>query len=346
VRRRVAIGRLRAALMGLAWLGAGSAAAQPSRPTLETVRERGALLCGIDGEQMGFSIAMAGGRWIGFDVDYCRAIAAAIFDDPGKVAFVPLSATERFDALRQGKVDILARNSTWTLSRDAGSGVNFAAVTYFDGQAFMVRREARVASVHDLAGATVCVERGTTSEMNLADFFRANRMQLTIVAAASNAEVLKAYEERRCVALTADASALYAERLRLLAADRHVVLPEVISKEPLGPAVRHGDDQWLDIARWTHFAMLTAEELGIERSDLERHLRSSNPDVRRLLGVEGGLGSSLGLTNDWAARIINRVGGYGEVFERNLGRSSPLGMGRRLNGLWIRGGLQYAPPIR
>jgi general L-amino acid transport system substrate-binding protein len=334
------------------WLAAAlllmgeAASAQPAATTLGAVKARGELVCGVDGDQLGFSIPLRNGRWIGFDVDYCRAVAAAIFDDPQKVRFVPLSATERFEALRAGRIDILARNTTWTLSRDTALQLNFAAVTYFDGQALMVRREARISSALELSGASVCVERGTTSELNLTDYFRANRMQLRAVVADGNAEMVKAYEEGRCAALTADASALYGERLRLLAADRHVVLPEIISKEPLGPAVRHGDDQWLDIARWVHFAMVTAEELDLESANVERRRNSANPEVRRLLGMEGGQGAALGLADDWAYRVIRRVGNYGESFERNLGRSSPLGMSRRLNGLWTKGGLQYAPPIR
>jgi len=330
----------------LAIAAVASAAAQARPSTLEAVKARGHLICGVDGEQLGFSARMLGGGWIGLDVDYCRAVAAAIFDDAAKVRFVPLSTTERFDVLRSGAIDILARNTTWTLSRDAGVGLNFAAVTYYDGQAFMVRRERRIASALDLSGAVVCVERGTTSELNLADYFRANRMQLKVLPADSNAEMLKAYEDGRCVAMTADASALYGERLRMLGAERHAILPEIISKEPLGPAVRHGDDQWLDIARWVHAAMVAAEELGLERGNVDRAAESANPEIQRLLGQEGRHGEALGLSNRWAYRVVSQVGNYGEVFERNLGRSSPLGIGRRLNGLWTSGGLQYAPPIR
>ncbi len=325
---------------------AGPVLAQPKPSTLATVKARGHVICGVDGEQLGFSIPMRNGQWTGFDVDYCRALAAAIFGDATKVSFVPLSATERFDVLRSGAIDVLARNTTWTFSRDVAMGLNFAAITYYDGQAFMARREARLASALDLSGASICVERGTTTEMNLVDFFRANRMQLRMVQAASNAEMLKAYEDGRCVAMTADASALYGERLRLLAADRHVVLPEIISKEPLGPAVRHGDDQWFDIARWVHVAMVTAEELGLDRRNVDASLRSANPDIQRLLGVEGKHGEALGLSNRWAYDVVKQVGSYGEVFERNLGRASPLGMARRLNGLWTSGGLLYVPPIR
>jgi general L-amino acid transport system substrate-binding protein len=322
------------------------AEAQPRGSTLQAVKTRGILHCGADGEQMGFSIPMSGGAWIGFDVDYCRAIAAAIFDDPSKVKFFPLSTVERFKALQSGEIDVLARNTTWTSSRDTAMGLNFAGINYYDGQGFMVRREARIGSVLDLSGATVCVEKGTTSELNLADYFRANRMQLKALAASSNAEMLKAYEEGKCVAMTTDVSALYSERLRLLAAERHVILPDVISKEPLGPVVRHGDDQWLDIVKWTHFALLTAEELGVDRRNAEAMLKSSNPEIQRLLGVDGKHGEALGLTNDWAYRMIRKVGNYGEIFEKNLGRGSPLGMNRRLNALWTGGGLHFAPPIR
>jgi len=321
-------------------------AQQAGQSTLDKVKARGRLICGVDGEQLGFSVRAGGARWIGFDVDYCRAVAAAIFDDPDRVTFQPLSTTERFDVLRSGGIDMLARNTTWTLSRDAGVGLNFAGVSYYDGQAFLVPKESGIGSALDLSGATVCVERGTTSELNLADFFRANRMQLRALPAAGNAEALKDYEEGKCVAYTADASALYAERVRMLSAERHVVLPEIISKEPLGPAVRHGDDQWLDIVRWVHFALVAAEELGLERRTIDQYRASPNPEIRRLLGLEGGSGAAMGLTDDWAYRVVKRVGSYAEVFERNLGRSSPLGMSRRLNALWTNGGLQYAPPIR
>jgi general L-amino acid transport system substrate-binding protein len=323
-----------------------TAIAQSRVSTLQTVKARGLLHCGADGGQMGFSIPMSGGNWIGFDVDFCRALAAAIFDDPARVKFFPLSTVERFQVLQSGEIDVLARNTTWTSSRDTTMGLNFAGINYYDGQGFMVHRKAKITSALELSGATICVERGTTSELNLMDYFRVNRMQLTAISASSNREMVKAYEEGKCAVMTTDASALYAERLRLLAAEQHVILPEVISKEPLGPVVRHGDDQWLDIVRWTHFAMVTAEELGVDRKSIDLALKSSNPEIQRLLGLDGKHGETLGLTNDWAYRIIRKVGNYGEIFEKNLGRSSPLGMSRKLNNLWTEGGLQYAPPIR
>jgi general L-amino acid transport system substrate-binding protein len=322
------------------------AEAQSRVSTLQTVKARGLLHCGADGGQMGFSIPMSSGNWIGFDVDFCRALAAAIFDDPARVKFFPLSTVERFQVLQSGEIDVLARNTTWTSSRDTVMGLNFAGINYYDGQGFMVHRKAKITSALDLAGATICVERGTTSELNLMDYFRANKMQLTAVSASSNREMVKAYEEGKCAVMTTDVSALYAERLRLLAAEHHVILPEVISKEPLGPVVRHGDDQWFDIVKWTHFAMVTAEELGVDRKSVDLALKSPNPEIQRLLGIDGKHGEALGLTNDWAYRIIRKVGNYGEIFEKNLGRSSPLGMNRKLNSLWTEGGLQYAPPIR
>jgi general L-amino acid transport system substrate-binding protein len=324
----------------------GVAASAASAQTLNTVKSRGALNCGANGTLAGFGLPDAQGRWTGLDVDFCRAMAAAIFNDANKVKFVPLTAKDRFTALQSGEVDVLARNTTWTSSRDTTLGLNFTAVNYYDGQGFMVRKALKVNSALELNDAAICVQQGTTTELNLADFFRANKMKLKTVTFATSTEAVKAYDAGRCDAYTTDASGLAGERLRLANANDHIVLPEIISKEPLGPVVRHGDDQWFDIVKWTHFAMVNAEELGVTRANVDEQMKSANPDVKRLLGAEGKHGEALGLTNDWAYRIIKHVGNYGEVFERNVGQGSPLKIARGLNALWNKGGLQYAPPVR
>jgi general L-amino acid transport system substrate-binding protein len=324
----------------------GVAATAASAQTLNTIKSRGMLNCGANGTLGGFGLPDAQGNWTGLDVDFCRAIAAAIFNDANKVKFVPLTAKDRFTALQSGDVDVLARNTTWTSSRDTSLGLNFSVVNYYDGQGFLVRKSLKVNSALELNDAAVCVQQGTTTELNLADYFRANKMKLKTVTFASADEAIKAYDSGRCDAFTTDASGLYAERLRLAKSDDHIVLPEIISKEPLGPSVRHGDDQWGDIVKWTHFAMVTAEELGITKATVDEALKSNNPDIRRLLGAEGNYGEQLGLTKDWAYRIIKLVGNYGEVFEKNVGQGSPLKIARGINALWTKGGLQYAPPIR
>jgi len=323
-------------------LAAQSASAQ----TLQTVKDRGILNCGANGTLAGFGLPDAQGNWTGLDVDVCRAVAAAIFNDASKVKFVPLSAKDRFTALQSGEVDLLVRNTTWTLSRDTSLGLNFTGVDYYDGQGFMVRKALKVNSALELNGASVCVQQGTTTELNLADFFRAHNMQLKSVTFATANEAVKAYDAGRCDAYTSDASGLYAERLRLSNPNDHIVLPEIISKEPLGPAVRHGDDQWFDIVKWVLFAMLNAEELNITQNNVDEMVKSGNPEIRRFVGTEGNYGEQLGLTKDWAVRIIKLVGNYGESFERNVGQGSPLKIDRGLNKLWSKGGVQYAPPIR
>jgi len=323
-------------------LAAQSASAQ----TLQAVKDRGILNCGANGTLAGFGLPDAQGNWTGLDVDVCRAVAAAIFNDASKVKFVPLSAKDRFTALQSGEVDLLVRNTTWTLSRDTSLGLNFTGVDYYDGQGFMVRKALKVNSALELNGASVCVQQGTTTELNLADFFRAHNMQLKSVTFATANEAVKAYDAGRCDAYTTDASGLYAERLRLTNPNDHIVLPEIISKEPLGPAVRHGDDQWFDIVKWVLFAMLNAEELNITQNNVDEMVKSSNPEIRRFVGTEGNYGEMLGLTKDWAVRIIKLVGNYGESFERNVGQGSPLKIDRGLNKLWSKGGIQYAPPIR
>jgi general L-amino acid transport system substrate-binding protein len=317
-----------------------------SAQTLKTVKDRGILHCGANGTLAGFGLPDAQGKWTGLDVDVCRAVAAAIFNDASKVKFVPLSAKDRFTALQSGEVDLLARNTTWTSSRDTSLGLNFTGVDYYDGQGFMVRKALKVNSALELGDASVCVQQGTTTELNLADFFRSHNMKLKTVTFATANEAVKAYDAGRCDAYTTDASALYAERLRLANASDHIVLPEIISKEPLGPVVRHGDDQWFDVVKWVLFAMINAEELNITSKNIDEMAKSTNPEVKRFVGTEGSYGEQLGLTKDWAVRIIKLVGNYGESFERNVGSGSPLKIDRGLNKLWNKGGLQYAPPIR
>jgi len=332
--------------LSLLTLAIGAATSPAFAQTLNTVKQRGVLNCGANGILAGFGLPDAQGNWTGFDVDYCRAIAAAIFNDPSKVKFVPLSAKDRFTALQSGEVDVLARNTTWTSSRDTSLGLQFTAINYYDGQGFLVRKSLKVNSALELNDAAVCVQQGTTNELNTADFFRSNRMKLKTVTFATANETLKAYDAGRCDAFTTDASALYAERLRTTNPNDHVVLPEIISKEPFAVVVRHGDDQWFDIVKWVHFVLINAEELAITKANVDQQLKSDNPEIRRLLGVEGNQGEAFGLTNDFAVRIIKHVGNYGEIFERNLGMETPLKITRGLNALWTKGGLQYAPPVR
>ena len=314
--------------------------------TLKAVKERGTLNCGVSQGLMGFSSADEKGAWTGFDVDFCRAVAAAIFDDPSKVTFVSLDAGSRFAALQSSRIDVLSRNSTWTMSREGSLGLMFAGVAYYDGQGFLLRREAGIDSALGLGGKTVCTQTGTTTELNLSDYFRAHDTDIKVLALATAEETLQAYNERRCEVLTSDVSQLYAERLKLAAPDSHIILPEVISKEPLGPAVRQGDDPWLNLIKWTLYALINAEELGVKSATIDEARKSSNPDIRRLLGVDGDFGSQVGLTNDWAVRAVRAVGNYGEVYERNVGTQSKLSIPRGLNALWTLGGIQYAPPIR
>jgi general L-amino acid transport system substrate-binding protein len=314
--------------------------------TLKAVKDRGQLVCGANGSLAGFGIPDPQGNWTGFDVDFCRAVAAAIFNDPTKVKFVPLTAANRFTALQSGEVDVLARNTTWTMSRDTSLGIDFAAVNYYDGQGFMVRKVLKVSSALELNDASVCVQQGTTTELNLADYFRSNHMSLKTVTFATVDEALKAYDSGRCDAYTTDSSGLYGSRVLLADPGANIVLPEIISKEPLSPAVRQGDDAWEDVVRWTHHAMVDAEELGVNKNNVDDQKNSTNPEIRRLLGLEGQFGEAMGLTNDWAYRIIKAVGNYGEVFERNVGQGSPLKIARGLNALWTKGGLQYGLPVR
>ena len=327
-------------------IAVGFTAPAGAGPTLDKVKQAGTLSCGVQTGVAGFAQPDSQGKYAGFNVDICRAISAALFGDPDKVKYVPLTAQQRFTALQSGEVDLLSNNTTWTLQRDTELGFDFAPIVFYDGQGFMVAKKLNVKSAKELNGATICVQPGTTTELNLADYFRANNMKLEAVVFATDEEATKAYDSGRCDAYTTDASGLYSERLKMSNPDDHMVLPEIISKEPLGPSVRRDDVQWFQIVQWTHYALLTAEELGVTQANVDEKLKSDNPAIRRLLGVEGNYGEGLGLTKDWAYRIIKAVGNYGEIFERNVGQGSPIKIARGLNALWNKGGLQYAPPIR
>jgi len=315
--------------------------------TLDTVKQRGVLQCGVSQGAPGFSTVDDKGAWKGLDIDFCRAVAAAVFSDPEKVKFTPLSSKERFTAIQSGDVDILARNTTWTMSRDGGGlGLSFVGVNYYDGQGFMVKKSLGVERGDQLAGAAVCTNTGTTTELNLADFFRARNARYDAVTFEKSDEAIAAYVAGRCDVYSTDASGLYGYRLRLPNPAEHVVLTELISKEPLGPAVRQGDDQWFKIVRWALFAMINAEELGVTQKNVEEMKASANPEIKRLLGVEGDFGEKLGMPKDWGYQIVKAVGNYGESFERNLGEGSPMKIKRGVNALWNKGGILYAPPIR
>jgi general L-amino acid transport system substrate-binding protein len=315
--------------------------------TFNNVKQKQFVQCGVNSSGLpGFATVDASNNWSGLDIDLCRAVAAAVLGDAQKVKFSPLNAKERFTALQSGEVDILSRNTTWTSSRDSALGLDFVGVNYYDGQGFMAKKALGVKSALELDGASVCVQSGTTTELNLADYFRSNNMKFSAVVFENNDEVNKAYEAGRCDVLTTDQSGLYSTRVKLANVDDHVVLPEIISKEPLGPAVRHGDSQWGDIVRWTHMAMLNAEELGVTKANVDQMKTSANPEIKRLLGTEGKFGEAVGLTNDWAVRIIKHVGNYAEIFERNVGEGSRLKIKRGQNALWTKGGLQYGIPVR
>ena len=316
------------------------------RGTLQGVKDRGSLSCGVSQGLPGFSSPDDKGNWTGLDVDVCRALAAAIFNDSTKVKFVPLSAKDRFTALQSGEIDVLSRNSTWTLSRDTSLGLNYTGISYYDGQGFMIRKSLKVNSALELNSASICVQTGTTNEQNVSDYFKGNNMKYELIAFGTADETLKAYESGRCDVFTSDVSQLYAERLKLAAPNDHAVLPEVISKEPLGPVVRHGDDQWFDIVKWTLFAMINAEEYAVTQKNVDEMAKSNKPELKRIFGTDGNLGEQLGLTKDWVTRIIKATGNYGESFDRNVGAGSKLGIARGFNKLWNQGGLQYAPPIR
>ena len=314
---------------------------------LDAIKSKGFVQCGVSTGLAGFSNPDDAGTWAGIDVDVCKGIAAAVFGDADAVKFTPLTAKERFTALQSGEVDVLSRNTTWTLTRDTSLGLDFTGITYYDGQGFMVPDDLGVQSALELDGASVCVQPGTTTELNLADYFRANNMSYEPVVIERLEEVRTAYEQGRCDVYTTDRSGLYAERTVLPNPDSHVILPEVISKEPLGPVVRHGDQDWADIVRWTLYTMVEAEEYDVTSSNVDDlKANSTNPVVRRLLGVEGDMGQNLGLPADWGYSVVKQVGNYGEIFERNLGQETPLKIERGLNALWTDGGLQYAMPVR
>ena len=328
------------------------AASAATAGTLDDVKTKGFLQCGVSQGLIGFSNPDSANNWTGMDVDFCRAVAAAIFNDPSKVKFSPLSAKERFTALQSGEVDVLSRNSTWTMSRDTSLGLKFAGVMYYDGQGFMVKKSLGIDSALKLDGATVCTNTGTTTELNLADYFKANNMKYQVVAIEDANQVRQAYDEGRCDIFTTDQSGLYAERLQLKNPADHIVLPEIISKEPLGPVVRQGDDAWFNVIKWTYYALLTTEEFGITAANVEEMKASTNPEIQRILGVKNadgsaaGFGTGIGLGEEWIVQIVKGTGNYGEIFERNVGLNTPLKIARGKNALWNAGGLQYAPPIR
>mgnify|MGYP001416159103 CR=1 FL=1 len=324
----------------------GAFAQTTTSATLDAVKAKGYLQCGVTGGVPGFSAPDANNVWTGIEVDFCRAMAAAIFNDPQAVRYTPLTSQERFTALSAGEIDVLSRTTTWTMSRDTQLGIKFIGTMFYDGQGFMVRKADGIASALDLSGAAVCIESGTTTELNAADFFAANKLEFKTVVFVDQDEVVKAYEDGRCDVYTTDSSALAAERSKFANPADHIILPEIISKEPLGPVVRQGDDGWFNIARWTYFALLEAEELGVTSANVDEMLGSDNPAIKRLLGVEGDFGTPIGLTKDWAYQIIKHVGNYAETYERNVGPSTPIGLARGLNALWRDGGIQYSPPIR
>ena len=326
---------------------AGLAAGASGAATLDDVKARGKLNCGVTTGLAGFAAPNANGEWEGFDVAVCRAVAAAVLGDKNAVEFVPTTGKTRFTALASGEIDMLARNTTWTFSRDTDLKFDFTGVNYYDGQGFMVPKALGVSSAKDLDGATVCIQTGTTTELNLADFFRANNISYEPVPIETNAEGQQQYLAGACDTYTTDASGLAATRATFENPGDHVLLPEIISKEPLGPLVRHGDSDWGDIVRWTFFALVAAEELGVTSANIEEMTgNTNNPEVARLLGTEGDLGTMIGLDADWAKRAIMAEGNYGEIFAKNIGEETPIGLARGLNAQWTDGGLMYAPPFR
>ncbi|HEX6980933.1 MAG TPA: amino acid ABC transporter substrate-binding protein [Alphaproteobacteria bacterium] len=329
---------------GAALMIATAAPASAQQSTLDAVKSKGFLQCGVNTGLPGFSAPDSQGVWRGLDVDLCRAVAAAVLGDANKVRFTPLTAQQRFTALQSGEVDILSRNTTWTMSRDASLGIDFVGVNFYDGQGFMVPRKLGVKSAKELNGASVCVQPGTTTELNLTDYFRANNMQFTPVVIEKLEEVTGAYFAGRCDVYTTDVSGLASTRMAQAPnPNDHVILPEVISKEPLGPSVRQGDDRWADIVKWSFYAMLEAEELGLTSKNIDEHMNSQNPAIQRFVGATGDFGKMLGIDNKWAYNIIKQVGNYAESYERNI---APLGIERGINKLWKDGGLMYPMPIR
>ena len=325
----------------------GLAAGIASAATLDDVKARGELNCGVNTGLVGFAAPDANGNWSGFDVAVCKAVAAAVLGDAAKVKYVPTTGQTRFTALSSGEVDLLARNSTWTFQRDTDLKLDFIGVNYYDGQGFMVRKDLGVTSAKELDGATICIQTGTTTELNLADYFKANNMSYQPIAIDTNAEGEQQYLAGACDAYTTDASGLAATRAAFADPENHIILPEIISKEPLGPAVRHGDSEWGDIVRWTLNALIAAEEYGVTSANIDELSKGTdNPEINRLLGVEGELGAMIGLSNDWAKNAIKASGNYGEIFAATIGESTPIGLARGLNAQWTQGGLLYAPPFR
>jgi general L-amino acid transport system substrate-binding protein len=326
--------------------GAAILAGNAAAGTLDDVKAKGFVNCGVSTGLVGFAAPDDKGEWAGLDVDVCRAVAVAIFGDKTKVKFTPTTGKSRFPTLSSGEVDLLVRNTTWTYSRDVQLGFEFTGVNYYDGQGFMIRKDAGVKSAKELKGASVCIQTGTTTELNLADFFRANSMTYEAIPIETNGEAKQAYEAGRCDVYTTDASGLAATRAQLADPKAHIILPEIISKEPLGPLVRHGDHQWGDVVRWALNVMINAEELGITSANVDEMKNSPNPEIRRMLGVEGDMGTMLGLSTDFAYNIIKAVGNYGESFDRNVGPNTAIALERGLNALWSKGGILYAPPYR
>jgi general L-amino acid transport system substrate-binding protein len=339
---RLSVSVAAVAMAGILWAGPVNAG-----QTMDSVKSKGFVQCGVNTGLPGFSNADEKGHWRGIDVDVCRAVAAAVLGDATKVKFTPLTAKERFTALQSGEIDMLSRNTTWTVTRDATLGVHFAGVTYYDGQGFLVNKKLGVKSAKELDGASICVQTGTTTELNMGDYFRANKMQYTPVVFEKGDEAVAAYDSGRCDVFTSDQSQLYAQRIKLKSPKNHLVLPEVISKEPLGPVVRQGDDEWFNIVKWSLFAMVNAEEMGVNSQNVANIRKTTqDPAMKRLLGLEGDKGKDLKVSNDWVFNIVSQVGNYAESFERNVGGGSPLNIARGLNALWKDGGLQYAPPVR
>lgn len=324
----------------------GSITTAASADTFDSVKKKGFLQCGVSTGLPGFSNPDSKGNWQGLDVDMCRAVAAAVLGDASKVKYVPLTAKERFTALQSGEIDLLSRNTTWTETRDTSLGLNFAGVDYYDGQGFLISKKLGIKSATELDGAAICIQAGTTTELNLADYFRVHGMKYQPVVFDNSDQTVKGFEAGRCDVLTSDRSQLYALRIKLADPSKAMVLPEVISKEPLGPVVRQGDDKWFNIVKWSLFAAIDAEEMGITSKNVDSMKKSKNPSIRRFVGVEGSLGDNLGLKADWSAQIIKQVGNYGEWFKRNVGEDSPLKIDRGINALWTKGGIMYAPPLR
>ena len=335
-----------AAVAAAMWISGGATSAVHAA-TLDDVKAAGELKCGINTGLPGFAFTDDKGNWIGFDVAYCKALAAAVFGDPGKVRYVNLTGKNRFPALASGEIDVLSRNTTWTFSRDVDLGFTFVGVSYYDGQGFIGRKALKAKSAKELDGASICIQTGTTTELNLADFFRSNNIKYEPVPIETNEEARKAYEAERCDVYTTDASGLAATKSTFADADKHMVFPEIVSKEPLGPLVRQGDDQWADIARWTLNALINAEELGLTQANVNKMaVKGNNPEVNRMLGSEGSLGEMLGLSKTWAVAVIASEGNYSEIFERYLGKNTALGLARGQNALYKDGGILYAPPMR